>query len=126
MDLQAILSGIDVPADWVGLRYVKEDTGFRLVRDGKPEENTRESKQGIMVEVLVDGQFAYYGTSRLDAAGIQAAAGQAVVLAPPVAKGVRGDQAGLIEQVYASAHDEPVAICMLDGLKLKPVKVFVI
>ena len=52
--------------------------------------------------------------------------GQAVVLAPPVAKGVRGDQAGLVPEVYASAHEEPVAICMLDGLKLKPVKVFMI
>ncbi len=86
MDLQAILSGIDVKADWVGLRYVKENTGFRLVRDGKPEANTRESKQGIMVEVLVNGQFAYYGTSRLDAVGIQAAADRAVVLAKAASK----------------------------------------
>ncbi len=81
MDLQAILSGIDVRADWIGLRYVKENTGFRLVRDGKPDANTRESKQGVMVEVLVNGQFAYYGTSRLDKVGIQAAAEHAVKLA---------------------------------------------
>ncbi len=86
MDLQAILSSIDVKADWVGLRYVKENTGFRLVRDGKPEANTRESKQGIMVEVLVNGQFAYYGTSRLDSAGIQAAAERAVKLADAASK----------------------------------------
>ncbi|NQV16502.1 TldD/PmbA family protein [bacterium] len=81
MDLQAILSGIDVNADWIGLRYVKENTGFRLVRDGKPEANTRESKQGIMVEVLVNGQFAYYATSRLDVISMQKAAERAVVLA---------------------------------------------
>lgn len=81
MDLQAILSGIDVNAEWIGLRYVNENTGFRLVRDGKPEANTRESKQGIMVEVLVNGQFSYYATSRLDVAGIQAAAENAVRLA---------------------------------------------
>ncbi len=86
MDLKAILSGIDVRADWIGLRYVKEDTGFRLVRDGKPEANTREAKQGIMVEVLVNGQFAYYGTSRLDSAGIQAAAQQAVKMATAASK----------------------------------------
>ncbi len=81
MDLQAILSRIDVKVDWIGLRYVKENTYFRLVRDEKPEANTRESKQGIMVEVLVNGQFAYYGTSRLDAIGIQAAAERAVIMA---------------------------------------------
>jgi len=86
MDLKTILSGIDVKADWVGLRYVKENTDFRLVRDQKPEANTRESKQGVMVEVLVNGQFAYYGTSRLDIAGIQAAADRAVVLATAAAK----------------------------------------
>lgn len=86
MDLHQILSGIDVRADWIGLRYVKENTGFRLVRDGKPEANTRESKQGVMVEVLVNGQFAYYGTSRLDQPGIQAAAEQAVRLATAASK----------------------------------------
>ena len=56
MDLHQLLSGIDVRADWIGLRYVKENTGFRLVRDGKPEANTRESKQGVMVEVLEIGR----------------------------------------------------------------------
>jgi len=81
MDLQAMLSRIDVRADYVGLRYVKENTTFRLVRDGQPEANTRESKQGVMVEVLVKGQFAYYATSRMDAAGIQAAAERAVQIA---------------------------------------------
>ncbi len=50
--------------------------------------------------------------------------GQAAVISPPVAKGVRGDRAGIIETVLAVMHDEPVAICELDGLKLKPVRVF--
>ena len=86
MNLHTMLSNIDVSADWLGLRYVKENTGFRIVRDGKPEANSRESKQGVMVEVLVNGQFAYYGTSRLDAAGIQAAAEKAVELAKAASK----------------------------------------
>jgi len=50
--------------------------------------------------------------------------GQAAVVAPPVAKGVRGDGAGLVPAVLAMLHDEPVAICALDGLKLKPSRVF--
>jgi len=81
MDLQAILSRIDVRADYVGLRYVNENTTFRLVRDGNPDANTRESKQGLMIEVLVKGQFAYYATSRMDPASIQAAAERAVQIA---------------------------------------------
>jgi tRNA pseudouridine55 synthase len=50
--------------------------------------------------------------------------GQAAVIAPPVAKGVRGDRAGEIENVLAVLHDEAVAICTLDGLKLQPGRVF--
>lgn len=50
--------------------------------------------------------------------------GQPAVIAPPVAKGVRGERAGEIENVLAVLHDEAVAICALDGLKLKPSRVF--
>ncbi len=50
--------------------------------------------------------------------------GQAAIIAPPVAKGLRGDHAGVAPAVLAVLHDEPVAICELDGLKLKPARVF--
>ncbi|MEM8772178.1 MAG: tRNA pseudouridine(55) synthase TruB [Pseudomonadota bacterium] len=50
--------------------------------------------------------------------------GQAAVIAPPIAKGVRGERVGEIENVLAVLHDEAVAICTLDGLKLKPGRVF--
>ncbi len=50
--------------------------------------------------------------------------GQAAVISPPVAKGVRGEAAGVIPAVLAVCHDDPVAICALDGLKLKPARVF--
>lgn len=50
--------------------------------------------------------------------------GQAAVIAPPVAKGVRGEQAGVIENVLAVLHEDAVAICTLDGLKLRPGRVF--
>ena len=50
--------------------------------------------------------------------------GQAAVIAPPVAKGIRGDQAGVVPTVLAVLHDEAVAICELDGLKLVPNRVF--
>ncbi|MEM9705231.1 MAG: tRNA pseudouridine(55) synthase TruB [Pseudomonadota bacterium] len=50
--------------------------------------------------------------------------GQPAVITPAAAKGVRGDQAGLIPEVLASLNGSPVAICALDGLKLKPARVF--
>lgn len=74
LDLNSLLGAVDVPADWVGLRYVRENTVYRVIRDGKPELNDRRSSRGIMVEVLVDGHFAYAATSRLDSAGIRQAA----------------------------------------------------
>ncbi len=50
--------------------------------------------------------------------------GQPAVISPATAKGVRGETAGLVEGVLAVMHDEAVAICALDGLKLKPTRVF--
>lgn len=81
MDLNALLASVDVPADWVGLRYVCENTSFRVVRDGKPEINNRNSTRGVMVELLVGGHFAYAATSRLDSLGIQQAAERAYEIA---------------------------------------------
>ena len=66
INLQKALQKIDVSADWVGLREVKETSTYRIIRDGNPESNSINLDHGIMVEVLVDGQFGYYGTHKLD------------------------------------------------------------
>ena len=50
--------------------------------------------------------------------------GQAAILSPAQAKGLRGNHAGGLDAVLAFLHENPVAICALDGLKLKPVRVF--
>ncbi|MGE0408245.1 MAG: tRNA pseudouridine(55) synthase TruB [Amphiplicatus sp.] len=50
--------------------------------------------------------------------------GQAAVISPAAAKGVRAGEAGLVPAVLASIGGEAVAICELDGLKLKPLRVF--
>ncbi len=85
MDLIKLLGQLDIKADWVGLRYVNESTTYRWVRDGHPQANDRSSSKGLMVEVLVDGQFAYYATSRLDIESVQAAATTAVSMAKAAA-----------------------------------------
>jgi tRNA pseudouridine55 synthase len=50
--------------------------------------------------------------------------GQPAVIAPSVAKGIRGDASGLVPTVLATRDGAPVAICELDGLKLAPLRVF--
>ena len=49
--------------------------------------------------------------------------GQEALLSPQDAKAVRGDEAGEIEPVLATHGGEAIAICRLDGLKLRPIKV---
>ena len=61
-------------AEWIGIRYLREETTERAVRDGKPQANATGSTEGAMVEVLVDGQFGYAATPLLDSDGIRQAA----------------------------------------------------
>lgn len=76
-DLHKALNNLTLDAEWVGLRQVTEKSSTRYVRDGNPEANRQSRNQGVMVEVLANGQFGYAATNRLDPAGIQAAAEQA-------------------------------------------------
>ena len=81
MDLTKLLEQLDVKADWVGLRYVDETTTYRWVRDGKPQSNNRSRSKGVMVEVLVEGQFAYAASSNVGIRSVQSAAEKAVKMA---------------------------------------------
>ena len=53
--LKELLNSIDIKADWIGIREVKELTTYRAVRDGNPKSNDRELTHGILVEVLSNG-----------------------------------------------------------------------
>ncbi|HIC37330.1 MAG TPA: TldD/PmbA family protein, partial [Candidatus Marinimicrobia bacterium] len=86
LDLQSLLAAVDVPADWVGIREVTETHTPRVVRDGVPEINGCFTTQGLMVEVLADGQFGYYGTPNMTDKGISVAAKKAYVQAKQAAK----------------------------------------
>ena len=57
LDLNKILSKINVKADWIGLREVDETTTYRVIRDLNPESDSTLVDHGIMVEVLVNSQF---------------------------------------------------------------------
>jgi predicted Zn-dependent protease len=80
-DLVHALALVRSEADWIGLRYVEEQTHRRTVRNGRPEHNAVNLERGVMVEALVDGQIAYAGTSDLSDGGIRGAARRAASLA---------------------------------------------
>lgn len=73
-ELAKILESIDIPADWVGIRAVKETETTRAMRDGLPRSNRQSFSQGAMVEVLAQGQLGYAATNQLTPEGLQAAA----------------------------------------------------
>ena len=77
IDIKNLLGSIDVPADWVGLREVYEVHTPRMIRDGVPVMNSTSYTHGIMVEILIDGQFGYYGTPKMTSEGISSAARKA-------------------------------------------------
>ena len=80
-NLNDILNSIDINADWVGLREVKESTTYRSIRDGNPQLNSKETSHGLLIEVLINGQFGYYGTNSFNQDKIQKAAEKALMQA---------------------------------------------
>jgi predicted Zn-dependent protease len=72
--------------DWVGFREVRETASVRYVRDGRPEHNSTGTSHGVMVEALVDGQFGYAATTRLDPESLLRAVEQAHAQAARAAK----------------------------------------
>ncbi|BAQ62054.1 tldD family protein [Geminocystis sp. NIES-3708] len=83
-DLEKTLNNLKINADWVGLRQVRETTTTRVFRDGKPQSNGRNFTNGVMVEVMINGQMGYCATNRLDQANIQ----EAVEIAQKQAKSI--------------------------------------
>ncbi len=75
--LTSTLEYIDIPADWIGIRAMKESSSRRAMRDGLPQQNERGLSQGAMVEVLAQGQFGYSATNQLTPEAIRAAAQRA-------------------------------------------------
>ena len=86
LNLHELLGAVNISADWVGLREVYEKVTPRMVRDGVPVANGIFSSHGIMVEVLANGQFGYYGTSDLSPSGIARASEKAYQQAKLAAK----------------------------------------
>ena len=55
-----------VNADWVGLRYVEEKQNILSTKKFLLDNVQRNATKGVMIDVLVNGQFSYYATPFLD------------------------------------------------------------
>lgn len=80
-DLLKILKSLNLNADWVGLREVINNKRSHFIRNGLPESNSSTTDHGVMVEVLVNGQFGYGATSNISVEGVQLAAENALKMA---------------------------------------------
>jgi predicted Zn-dependent protease len=72
--LNNLLNSINLPADWIGCRKVREVGVARSARDGMPQNNSKSISEGVMIEVLVDGQIGYGATNIITPQGVQTAA----------------------------------------------------
>ena len=114
IDLNKVLKNLrsDSKADWIGLREMKESTTYRVVRDLKPASNNISIDHGIMVEVLVDGQFGYYGTHNISYDSIKNATDKAYLQALNASKysihkfstDVRPKSVGTYKSNYSIKH----------------------
>jgi len=68
-------------AEWIGIREVKETIRNCIARNEKVEKNILSIDRGCMVEVLVDGHFAYYAVPNMTVEALQYATNRAIDLA---------------------------------------------
>ena len=66
MNFKKILSQVNGVADWVGLRYVEENQNILSTKKFSLDNVQRNTTKGVMIDVLVNGQFSYYATPFLD------------------------------------------------------------
>jgi predicted Zn-dependent protease len=73
-ELKKAIANFDIPANWIGIRAVKETSTTRFVRDSVPQVNGKSFTVGAMLEVLVNGSLGYAATNSLELPSLQAAA----------------------------------------------------
>lgn len=73
-DLAEVLQWTKEFGDWSAVRWVQEISHLRAYRNGQPENNESHIHRGVLLEVMVNGQIGYAGTSDFSRAGIERAA----------------------------------------------------
>ena len=75
------LNKIQHQVDWLGIREVKETTKNYIARNGKVEKSTTSIDHGFMVEVLLNGHFAYCAAASITDEALRQACDRATELA---------------------------------------------
>ena len=73
LSAQTVLAALPADVQWAALRFSREITTHRLVRDDLPQANATSEDAGAMCEVLIDGHFGYAATSDTTESGLQTA-----------------------------------------------------
>ena len=73
-ELTQALNNLDIPADWVGIRGMKEIASTHQVRNGLPQANGKHLTLGAMLEVMVNGCVGYAATNSLTLPSLRSAA----------------------------------------------------
>ncbi|MGB0453430.1 MAG: TldD/PmbA family protein [Bacteriovoracaceae bacterium] len=79
--LESSLAG----CEWWGIRDYREGTQFRMARNGKVAQNSTNLDQGLMVEVMIDGQIGYGATNDTTNEGVKRACAKALEMAKATA-----------------------------------------
>lgn len=76
-----IIDCLEIKADWIGVREVSCQSATLSARNAHSEQSNFAVDQGVMIEVLQDGQFGYASTYSLDMQSIRSTAQQALLMA---------------------------------------------
>lgn len=124
--------------EWAGLRYSRETTTVRAVRNDKPEKNESSLEEGVMAEVMIDGHIGYAATADLSEAGIQAAFERAISTTRATAKhkvfSFTGEQRPAARGEYRSPRKKSldqtslaeITDCLLAGTKAMTVSPLIV
>jgi predicted Zn-dependent protease len=113
MDLQQLINSWKSECDYVSIRSVDQKSRFLMARNGAHEKASLYSTNGAMIEVLIDGQFAYMATDQMTTDNLNHCFQKAKGLAKQAAKykiatldaGVRGNQKGSFSSDVKSTLD---------------------
>jgi predicted Zn-dependent protease len=112
-DLRRRLDNLRHQADWIGVREVKETVKYGVALNGKLDRHATSMDHGLMVEVLVDGQFAYSATADLSEQALQAACDRATSLAQQMSAWkiypFTSDHRALASGEYRSVASTPIS-----------------
>lgn len=129
MDFNKLINDFKSECDYVSIRSVEQKNRFIMAKNGSHEKASVSSTNGVMIEVLVDGKFAYAATDQLNLESIKQSFKKAKDLAGQASKfkicnldeTVRGSQQGSYQSPVKNALDS-LSIAQIQSLLINASK----